>query len=164
MVEDGVSPLMNAIGKCAELAANEIRDLKADNAKLRAEVEALKDDKAMMTGQLQQSRKHVTDADLQIDAEKKLYASNDSYLRDQLKEKDQLNDELRKYARNLIYAIECDHHLTPGGKRLDGHEACGVCTVIERYPEKRKCQWCGGTDSHASMCRNYDRKGESDAT
>jgi hypothetical protein len=39
--------------------------LKAENANLRAEVEALKDDKALLTGQLQQSRKHVADADLQ---------------------------------------------------------------------------------------------------
>jgi len=41
--------------------------LKAENDKLRAEVEALKDDKAMLIGQLQQSRKHVSDSDLQID-------------------------------------------------------------------------------------------------
>ena len=35
--------------------------------RLKAETEALKDDKALLTGQLQQSRKHVSDADLQID-------------------------------------------------------------------------------------------------
>lgn len=44
-----------------------LRRERAENAKLRSEIEALKDDKALLTGQLQQSRKHVSDADLQVD-------------------------------------------------------------------------------------------------
>lgn len=44
-----------------------LRRERAENAKLRVEVEALKDDKALLTGQLQQSRKHVADANIQVD-------------------------------------------------------------------------------------------------
>lgn len=39
-------------------------------------------------------------------------------------------------------------------------DGCGKCRVASLLtnPLKRKCEWCGGTDSHASMCRNYGRK------
>lgn len=50
MVEDGVSPLMNAIGKSAELAANEIKNLKAENAKLNLQNGELREALQNMTG------------------------------------------------------------------------------------------------------------------
>lgn len=43
MVEDGVSPLMNAIGKCATMAANEIKELKAERDKLLLQIDELKE-------------------------------------------------------------------------------------------------------------------------
>ena len=43
-----------------------IVDLEEERDNLKAEAERLKDDKDLLTGQLQQSRKHVSDADLKI--------------------------------------------------------------------------------------------------
>lgn len=54
--------------------------LKAENEKLRADMEALKDDKALLTGQLQQSRKHVKEVDLEINAMKPVVEAAQKYL------------------------------------------------------------------------------------
>lgn len=48
----------------SELTA-QIVDLEDERDKLKAEVERLKDDKDLLNGQLKQSRKHVSDVDLQ---------------------------------------------------------------------------------------------------
>ncbi len=66
MVEDGVSPLMNAIGKSAELAANEIKALKAENAKLHAEVEHWKDNAANVNLVLTKTVEKLAVAELQF--------------------------------------------------------------------------------------------------